>query len=203
MEDISIRTAAPKDAKELLDIYSYYVEKTAVTYEYDVPGIEEFKRRIEDTLEKYPYIVAVENVIDEDGAGNVMNKDSHKGRIVGYVYAGCFKSRAAYDWSVETSIYVDKDARKMGIGKMLYAELEKRLKAMNILNVNACIAYTEVEDEYLTNASVSFHEKEGYSKVGIFHKCAYKFGRWYDMIWMEKFIGEHLAEQPDVVWGGK
>ena len=108
-----------------------------------------------------------------------------------------------YSYYVETSIYVDKDARKMGIGKMLYGELEKRLKAMNILNVNTCIAYTEVEDEYLTNASVSFHEKEGYSKVGIFYKCAYKFGRWYDMIWMEKFIGEHLAEQPDVVLGGK
>ena len=95
MEDISIRTAAPEDAKELLDIYSYYVEKTAVTYEYDVPGVEEFKGRIENTLEKYPYIVAVENVSDEDGAGNVMKKDSHKGRIVGYAYVGCFKSRAA------------------------------------------------------------------------------------------------------------
>ena len=126
----------------------YVLERTAVTYEYDVPEVEEFKRRIENTLEKYPYIVAVENVSDEDGAGNVMKKDSHKGRIVGYAYAGCFKSRAAYDWSVETSIYVDNDARKMGIGKMLYAELEKRLKAMNITNTMR-INLTEENRKYL------------------------------------------------------
>lgn len=196
MKNISIRTARAEDAKALLDIYSYYVEKTAITYEYEIPSVDEFRGRIEGTLEKYPYIVAVD---DSDGTECADNG----GHIVGYAYAGCFKSRAAYDWSVETSIYVARDARKLGIGKKLYAELEERLKAMNILNVNACIAYTEVEDEYLTNASVRFHEKEGYSKVGVFHKCAYKFGRWYDMIWMEKFIGEHVPEQPAVIWGGK
>lgn len=199
MKNIGIRMADPEDAAALLDIYSYYVKNTAITYEYDVPSVAEFKERIRHTLEKYPYIVAIDNSGEANSEQNIF--PSHHERIVGYAYAGCFKSRAAYDWSVETSIYVAKDAHNMGIGKQLYVELEKQLKDMNILNVNACIACTQSEDEYLTNASIRFHEKSGYNKVGIFHQCAYKFGRWYDMIWMEKFIGEHIASQPDVIWG--
>ena len=191
MKDITIRTAKPEDAGALLDIYSYYVENTAITYEYDVPSAAEFEERIRHTLEKYPYIVAVENPCEDDAEKD--SAPSQHERIVGYAYAGCFKSRAAYNWSVETSIYVDRDAHNMGIGRQLYAELEKRLKAMNILNVNACIACTQVEDEYLTNASIRFHERSGYSKVGVFHQCAYKFGRWYDMIWMEKTLCSHTV----------
>lgn len=78
-----------------------------------------------------------------------------------------------------------------GIGRRLYEELENILKQQGILNVNACIAYPQVKDEYLTKDSVLFHEKLGYTMVGIFHQCGYKFHRWYDMVWMEKFIGEH------------
>ena len=70
--------------------------------------------------------------------------------------------------------------------------MEQRLKEMGILNLYACIAYPEVEDEYLDKNSVLFHEHLGYVKVGEFHKCGYKFGRWYNMIWMEKIIGEHV-----------
>ena len=66
-------------------------------------------------------------------------------------------------------------------------------------NVNACIAYPQVKDEYLTKDSVLFHEKLGYTMVGTFHQCGYKFHRWYDMVWMEKFIGEHRENQPDII----
>ena len=78
---------------------------------------------------------------------------------------------------------------------------EEILKKQGILNVNACIGYPQIEDEYLTQDSVRFHEKLGYSMVGTFHKCGYKFGRWYDMVWMEKFIGEHdtSGNQPEVI----
>ena len=79
-----------------------------------------------------------------------------------------------------------------------YRELEKRLQAQNILNLYACIAYTQKEDEYLTNDSVAFHQKCGYTLVGEFHQCGYKFDRWYDMVWMEKFLGEHLVPAPDL-----
>ena len=132
-----IRTVTPDDAPALLQIYSYYVKNTAISFEYDVPTIDEFRRRIEHTLLKYPYIAAEDN-----------------GKIIGYAYAGPFKERAAYDWAVETTIYVDKDSRGGGIGKALYLELESILKKQGILNLNACISYTEKDDCYLTNNEV-------------------------------------------------
>ncbi|WP_277668395.1 GNAT family N-acetyltransferase [Caproiciproducens galactitolivorans] len=169
-----IRMATEKDAEELLDIYSPYVRNTSITFEYDVPSVAEFSRRTKDTLQMYPYIVAVD-----------------EGRIVGYAYASAFKKRAAYNWAVETSIYIKQDCRRKGLGKKLYLALEELLKRQNIINLNACIAYTPVEDAHLNNASMAFHEHLGYAKAAHFTKCGYKFGTWYDMIWMEKMIGEH------------
>ena len=179
--DIKIRTARLEDAEELLKIYAPYVENTAITFEYEVPSVEEFAGRIKSVLEKYPYLVA-----------------EYEGEILGYAYVSPFKERAAYDWAVETSIYVKMNKKRMGIGKKLYNELEKILKAQGILNLNACIGYPKKEDEYLTKDSVAFHEKLGYSLVGQFHKCGYKFNRWYDMVWMEKHIGKHLENQCSV-----
>ena len=85
-----------------------------------------------------------------------------------------------------------------GYGKKLYLELEERLKKQNILNMYACIAYTDNEDGHLTNNSMQFHEHMGFRLIGTFKKCGYKFDKWYDMIWMEKFIGEHKVN-PDAV----
>ena len=173
--DYSIRTATPDDAKELVAIYDYYVKETAITFEYETPSVEEFRGRIEKVLRKYPYIVI------ERGK-----------EILGYAYASTFKDRDAYQWSVELSIYLQKDARRAGLGRMLYDELERRLKAQGILNLYACIGYPDEEDEHLTLDSVKFHEKLGYSMIGKFNKCGYKFGTWYSMVWMEKLIGEHI-----------
>ena len=118
--------------------------------------------------------------------------------MIGYAYAGPLHPRAAYAWSVETSIYVKKDKKHLGIGKLLYDTLEKILKEQNILSVNACIAWPEKEDEYLTGDSVRFHEHMGYRKVAEFHKCACKFGRWYNMVWMEKHIGVHSDNPAEI-----
>lgn len=178
---ITVGNAELKDAERLLEIYDYYVKNTAITFEYTTPTIEEFRGRIEKTMQKYPYLVA--------------EKD---GQIAGYAYAGAFVGRAAYDWSCETSIYLDKNARRCGIGKTLYAALEKELKKMGILNMYACIGYPDNEDEYLTKNSADFHSHIGFTQVGEFHKCGYKFGRWYNMIWMEKIIGEHKEKQAPV-----
>lgn len=178
---MKIRIATPEDAKELLAIYRPYIEKTAITFEYEVPSEEEFAERIRHTLQKYPYLVAES---DQE--------------IVGYAYAGAFKERAAYDWSVELSIYVDEQKKQQGIGKCLYKELEKILRMQGILNANACIAWPTGDDPYLTKDSVRFHEKLGYQMVGTFHQCGYKFERWYDMVWMEKMLGEHEKIQSPV-----
>ena len=177
---ITIRPATPDDAEALLSIYAPYVEQTAITFEYEVPSVEEFRDRIVHTLKLYPYLVAQRETSTNSNAST---------EIVGYAYAG----------SVETSIYVKKSEKKSGIGKALYSALEKVLAAQNITNVNACIASPETDDEYLNHNSIQFHQHLGYSMIGEFHKCAYKFGRWYNMIWMEKMIGSHHQEQPAMI----
>ncbi|MBQ8514258.1 MAG: N-acetyltransferase [Ruminococcus sp.] len=177
-----IRPVSITDAEELLAIYAPYVENTAVTFEYDVPSAEEFTERIRSTLTRYPYLAAVED-----------------GKITGYAYAGAFKSRSAYDWSAEVSIYVKKGHHGQGIGRMLYAALEDRLRRQNIVNLYACIASTETEDGSLTRDSIRFHERMGYRLVGEFRKCGCKFGRWYDMVWMEKWIGVHKPHPPQII----
>lgn len=260
MGELKFRVARPEDAEALLAIYSPYVEETAITFEYEVPGVEEFRARIAHTLATYPYIVAVEEqsanadtahadgtsstCIDcsdanadaghadgvpasstpaagADAAGGTCRTSEH---IIGYAYVGRLHERAAYDWTVETSIYVDRSARKQGLGRQLYERLEAILRAMNIISVNACIAYPETmnatvgalttsdsmqealregpadsgasigEDPYLNTNSPDFHAHFGYQLVGHFHACAYKFDRWYDMIWMEKWIAPHPAK---------
>ncbi|MGN0037893.1 MAG: GNAT family N-acetyltransferase [Coriobacteriales bacterium] len=181
---LKIRVATPHDAQAIQAIYAPYVEQTAITFEYEAPTVEEIRRRIESTLQRYPWIVAEE-----------------EGEVVGYAYAGAFKGRRAYDWSVETSIYVKRDARQKGTGRQLYTALQELLKQMGITNVNACVAYTEKDTPRLTTASVRFHEKLGFKKVGVFHQCAYKFDTWYDMCWLEKHIAPHEdGAHPEVRW---
>lgn len=170
-----IRNASTADAGHLLEIYAYYVQNTAITFEYDVPSLEEFQERIARTQKSYPYLILEEN-----------------GVVLGYAYAGVFKDRAAYHRSCELSVYLDHNARGRGYGRMLYEALEAELGKMGIVNLYACIADPIVEDDYLTRNSEQFHQHLGFVKVGEFHKCAYKFSRWYNMIWMEKFIGAHL-----------
>lgn len=174
-EEITIRMANELDAEEILAIYVPYVLHTAITFEYVVPTVEEFKERIKKTLKKFPYLVAVKD-----------------GRILGYAYVSPFKERAAYDWAVETSIYIKEECREGGIGKKLYLALEEILKKQNIINLNACIAYPNP-------GSIGFHEYFGYKIVGHFTKCGYKFDTWYDMIWMEKMIGEHTIPPKSVI----
>ena len=175
-QEIALRWVTPEDAAALADIYAPYVRDTAVTFEYDPPAAEEFRRRICHTLERYPYFAA-----EADG------------RVVGYAYAGPFHARAAYDWDAELSIYVARDCRGRGVGRTLYTVLEQALRDMNIRNLYACIAAPRQEDEYLTLDSVRFHSHMGYTTVGTFHHCGFKFGRWYDMVWMEKLIAPHDA----------
>ena len=136
-----IRTVRLEDAPRLLEIYGYYVKYTAISFEYEVPSVEEFRERIERTLARYPYLV-----LEEDGC------------VLGYTYAGPFKARAAYDWSCELSIYLDKDCQGKGYGRKLYEALEKELKNQGIQNLYACIAFPDAEDEYLTTNSAEFHE---------------------------------------------
>ena len=122
IEEITIRPVTEADAEKLLAIYAPYVTDTFVTYEYTVPTVEEFRERIRNTLQAYPYFAAVEN-----------------GRIIGYAYASAFHPRRAYLWSAEATVYLERGVRGRGVGRLLYERLEEALKQQNVQNVNALL----------------------------------------------------------------
>lgn len=164
---MELRIARAEDAARIQEIYAPYVKNTNITFEYEVPSVEEMAQRIKTTLKSYPYIVAVED---------------H--RVVGYAYASLYRSRKAYEWDCELSIYIDQDKQVQGIGKRLYQALFNILKIMNVQNVYACITHPNERSEI-------FHKRFGFRLIGAFTKSGYKFGKWHDMIWMEKSIGDY------------
>lgn len=182
MSNVTLRIARVSDAHELLALYVPYVEETAISFETEVPSLEEFTQRMIKRLPQYPYIVA-----------------QRGGELLGYAYLSPFVGRAAYLWAAETTIYLRRDCRKMGIGKMLYTALESLARAQGIINLEACIGWTDEPDEHLTNNSAEYHAHLGYRMVGRFYKCGYKFGTWYDMVWMEKLLGEHPDTPRDII----
>ena len=141
------RLATLDDAPALLSIYAPYVEKTAISFEYDVPSLDEFRRRIADISRKYPYLVA----------------EDENGQFLGYAYTHTFIARKAYDHCAESTIYLALDARKHGLGKRFYRAIEELSLAQNIYNLYACIGEPQgADDEYLTDNSIRFHEHMGF-----------------------------------------
>ncbi|MCR4656675.1 MAG: GNAT family N-acetyltransferase [Lachnospiraceae bacterium] len=167
--ELAVREVQTTDAERLVEIYSYFVKNTAVSFEYMVPSAAEFEKRIIKIKEKYPYLVCTAD-----------------GRLTGYAYAGRYNTREAYNWTVTTSIYVDREYRRQGIGSFLYDELEKRLKEQGIVNLLAAVAFSEKEDEYLSHDSIRFHLSRGYEQVAHMRSVGKKFDRWYDLLWFQK-----------------
>ena len=176
---LTLRFATPTDAEALVAIYAPYIQKTAITYEYEIPSVTEFAERIRTYSAKYPYLVAEVN-----------------GTPVGYAYACPLGSRPAFDWAVETAIYIREDCKGRGLGKALYEKLESILTAMGIRTVTAAVATVDHDDPYLTDASIRFHLAMGYTPVGTFRNAGCKFGRWYDLTWLEKAIGTYETQPP-------
>ena len=176
---LTLRFATHADAEALVAIYAPYILKTAITYEYEIPSTAEFARRIETYSAKYPYLVA-----ELDGTP------------VGYAYASPLGSRPAFDWAVEAAIYIREDCKGMGIGKALYQKLEAILQIMGIRTMTAAVASVSHPDPYLTDASIRFHLRMGYTPVGTFRNAGCKFGRWYDLTWLEKAIGTYETQPP-------
>ena len=169
-----IRSVTPEDAGKLVEIYAPYVRETAITFDTEVPTVGEFENKIRRITDFYPFIAATQG--DE---------------ILGYAYADVFRSKAAFDWSVEVTIYVRRGCHRSGVGTALYLRLEELLKEQNITNLYACITYPNPE-------SIAFHEKLGYNYIGRFEKCGYKLGQWRDVVWLGKVIGEHGGEPREV-----
>lgn len=173
---IEIRQATENDASELLDIYAPYITDTTITFEDVIPTIEDFKQRIRDISAKFPYLVA----IDENN------------KILGYAYAHSYKPRAAYEWTVEVSIYIDQNYKGHGLGTKLYQHLEQVLKRQGVVNLMACITQENA-------ASIRFHKKLGYQEAGVFHKVGFKFNRWLDVTWMEKSLNPHVEKMQKLI----
>lgn len=172
---IEIRVATPADAMALAAIYTPYVQETTITFDYDVPSEADFVQRIEETIRTYPYYVAEEN-----------------GVILGYAYAHSYKERAAYDWAVEVSVYVDREKRGNGAGKRLYQALEEALAKQNVAILTACITGGN-------QGSIDFHKRLGYQEVAKFPRIGYKFDQWLDVIWLQKFLTEVEGKRPPFI----
>lgn len=151
-----IRPVTYQDAEAIRDIYSRYIP-TPITFEIEVPSIEEIRKRIFEYSKLYPWIVMEKN-----------------NEIVAYAYATNFKARAAYRWSVESSVYVDEKHVGLGYGKTLYTELIKLLKESGVLNVIGGITLPNA-------ASTALHEKMGFKFVGRFPEVGFKNGTWWDV----------------------
>lgn len=169
---INIKVASIDDGADILNIYAPYVQSTNITFEYDVPSLEEMQQRIAQTLCQYPYLIAKDN-----------------DRVVGYAYASAFASRAAYQWGSELSIYIDSHYHGQGVGRQLYQSLLHILKIMHIQHVYACITHPNIKSE-------KFHEAFGFQYIGCFHHAGYKFHQWHDIVWMEKTIRNEDDVQP-------
>ena len=163
--EIKLRLAKIEDAQEILDIYSPYIKESNITFEYTVPTLDDFEDRMRIIIKKYPYIVAV-----------------WQDKIVGYAYAHIHMERAAYQWNVETSIYVKQDLGHQGIGTLLYRKLLEILKVQNVQNVYGCVTSPNENSEKM-------HYAFGFQLVGKFHDSGYKSGTWHDVSWFELNIG--------------
>lgn len=161
-----IRQVQLSDAEQILRVYAPFITDTCISFEYVVPNLEEFTKRIETISNEYPYLV-----LEEDG------------EIVGYAYAHRYLERVAYSWDVEVTIYLAPQVQGKGLGVILYGALEKLMALQNIKNLYSCITGDNVH-------SIEMHHAIGYELVGTFPKAGFKHDRWLDVVWMAKVIGE-------------
>lgn len=157
-----IRPANEADAGVLLAIYAPFVERTAVSFETDVPAIDEFAARIRRYGAQWAWLVA-----------------ERDGRCLGYAYGSPHRARAAYRWSAETSAYVDPSAQRQGVGRALYLALFDALAARGYCNAFAGMTLPN-------DASAGLHRSVGFEAVGVFRRVGWKFGRWHDVGWMQR-----------------
>lgn len=169
---IKLRIATPKDGAALAEIYTYYVAKTAVSFEYDAPDAEEFSRRIAHKIEKHPFIVAEKN-----------------GKPIGYAYASDFRERAAYAWDTELSVYVSREFQHTGVGRLLYSALIRILKAQNFVNLYAWVTNPNPTSEL-------FHKSMGFEKICDIPAAGYKMGEWHGVSWYQIRLSENSAPKP-------
>ena len=159
----TVRLARPEDAAAVAAIYAPIVAMTAISFELEPPSVDEMRRRIEATLKVLPWLVH----LDETGQVN------------GYAYASKHRERAAYQWSVDVTVYVRDDSRGQGVGKALYQVLFERLAAQGFFQAFAGIALPN-------SVSIALHEAMGFKPIGVYRNVGFKLGQWRDVSWWQK-----------------
>jgi phosphinothricin acetyltransferase len=158
---IAIRPAVAEDAESILAIYGPVVQNTPISFELEPPSVEEMRRRIVDTLAKFPWLVGVQD-----------------GELLGYAYGSLHHQRPAYQWAVDVSVYVHPQAHRRGVGRALYSSLLEILRLQGYATVCAGIALPNA-------ASVGLHEAMGFEPVGVYRHVGYKLGAWHDVGWWQ------------------
>lgn len=167
----NIRLATIDDAAQLLAIYAPFLDKTAITFETQLPTVAAFQQKM------------LEVQTQPKNGGKPWLVCEMDGKIVGYAYASKHRHRLAYQWSVESSIYLHPDYHRKGIGELLYTTLFKLLKAQGFQNVYAGITIPNAK-------SVGFHHSFGFKLVGIYEQVGFKQGSWHDVGWWRLAIGD-------------
>ncbi len=167
----SIRLAGIGDAAAILAIYSPIVAETAVSFEIEPPSIEEMRRRIETTMLTHPWLVCEQN------------------GVIGYAYAGVFRTRPAYQWTAEVTVYVHPDHHRRGVANALYTALFECLRIQGYRTAVAGIALPNT-------ASVALHQRLGFRSIGVFHHVGHKLSRWHDVAWWEHALQDYSSPPP-------
>lgn len=162
---ITIRFAEPaRDAETILSIYAPYIQKTAITFETEIPSLESFKQRVTEIAQQFPYLV-----LEMDG------------EMIGYAYAHRQAERAAFAWNAELSIYIKEGFTGRGMGVPLYRLLEALLALQGYVNFYGVITGSNA-------ASIAMHERMGYSVIGRHERTGFKLGQWHDTVWLHKRV---------------
>ena len=159
------------DVKGILDIYAPFIENTTVSFELKVPSEDEFWARIQKVIDKSPWLVCEIN-----------------GVIAGYAYASDHRSRGAYQWNREVSVYVHEQYHKRGIASNLYKTLLHIIKRQGFCNALAGVTLPNPPSE-------AFHKNFGFRLVGIYHNIGYKYGQWRDVAWWELQLNNDPPEK--------
>ena len=167
---MTIRPAKHTDTPALLDIYAPYVLNSSITFEYTVPTVSEFSERVQLIQAQFPFLVA-----DIDG------------RVLGYAYASRHRDRMAYQWSVETSVYVHPDGQRQGIARQLYRTLFGLLRRQGYYNAYAGITLPNPNSE-------AFHRTMGFELIGTFPGVGYKLDAWHDVAWFRLSLQPHWPD---------
>jgi phosphinothricin acetyltransferase len=166
-----IRSIAPYDAQAVTEIYAPFVTDSATSFEAVAPDAAEIRKRIAEITPRYPWLVF-----------------EASGTVLGYAYASQHRSRHAYQWSTDVSVYIHESARNRQVGRALYTALLDLLRRQGYFNAYAGITLPNP-------GSVRLHESMGFATVGVYSRVGFKFGRWHDVVWLQL----RLSEKPEPV----